>query len=141
LKQFTKIVTVDGVDMAEKIEKVLVIDDVEGNRKLMEKYLTKLGYSVETSENGEDGLNKLSGAGFDMVLLDIAMPEMDGITVLEQIRQNNNLDKVLVMMTTAEDDMNTALQCLRMGAQGYLTKPINLDQIKQQIQNCQQSAA
>lgn len=133
--------TVDGVDMAENIEKVLVIDDVEGNRKLMEKYLTKLGYSVETSENGEDGLNKLRGAGFDMVLLDIAMPEMDGITVLEQIRQNNNLDKVLVMMTTAEDDMNTALQCLRMGAQGYLTKPINLDQIKQQIQNCQQSAA
>lgn len=127
--------------MAERIEKVLVIDDVEGNRKLMEKYLSKLGYSVVTSETGQDGLARLKETGFDMVLLDIAMPDMDGITVLKEIRQDQSHDKVLIMMTTAEDDMNTALQCLRMGAQGYLTKPINLDQIKQQIQNCQQSAA
>lgn len=127
--------------MAESIEKVLVVDDVEGNRKLMEKQLTRLGFAVGTAENGKQGLEKLKQDDFDLVLLDIRMPEMDGITVLKTMREDDSLNEVLVIMTTGEDDMNTALQCMRSGAQGYLTKPINLDQIKQQIQNCQQSAA
>ena len=127
--------------MAEKIEKVLVIDDVEGNLKLLEKYLSREGFTVDTSDNGREGLEKLKQADFDLVLLDIKMPEMDGITTLQEIRKDDGLNRVMVIMATGNDDMNTALQCLRIGAQGYLTKPYNLEQIKQQIQNCHKTAA
>jgi DNA-binding response OmpR family regulator len=115
---------------------VLVIDDVEENREILKRRLVKAGYRVETATEGREGLGLLRNTLVDVVLLDINMPIMDGMTVLKALRQDQTLSRIPVIMLTALDDTKTAMQCLKTGACGYVTKPFNMDQVTQQIRNC-----
>ena len=64
------------------------------------------------------------------------MPVIDGITLLENIRKDSSLSNVAVIMVTAQDDAETTLKCLKLGACGYITKPFNMDQLQKQINHC-----
>lgn len=122
---------------------VLIIEDVAENREILKRRLEKAGYRVETANEGREGLALLKSTLVDLVLLDINMPVMDGMTVLKALREDPTLSKIPVIMLTALDDTKTAMQCLKNGACGYVTKPFNMDQVTQQIRNCitQQSGA
>lgn len=122
--------------MINQDKTVLVVDDVAENRDILAKRLEKDGFNVEVASNGEEGLEVLHNSLIDLVLLDIMMPEVDGISMLGQIRADSTFDDVAVIMVTALDNMNVALDCMRKGACGYVTKPYEMDQVKKQIRHC-----
>jgi adenylate cyclase len=105
--------------------RLLIVDDNKVNRLLLGRGLEQQGHSVDFAENGVQALSKLAQERFDLVLLDIEMPELDGYQVLEQIIQDTDLRDIPVIMTTATDEMDSIVRCIELGAEDYLTKPVN----------------
>lgn len=115
---------------------ILIIDDIEENIDILQRQLSAEGFNVLSANEGPKGLHILKHQHIDLLLLDINMPVLDGITLLGNIREDKSLSHVAVLMVTANDDIKTALQCLKKGACGYITKPYSMKQIKQQIELC-----
>lgn len=107
---------------------ILVVDDEPKNVKLMIAKLTGEGYRVETATSGPEALRKIEKEEPGLVLLDIMMPEMDGLDVLKVIKKNH--PDVPVAMVTAVWDEDEAKKCMEAGAYEYVTKPINMEQLK-----------
>jgi|SRR3990172_3645798 len=105
--------------------RLLVVDDNRVNRILLARSLEQEGHQVETAENGKDGLEKLRNHSFDLVLLDIEMPEMDGYQVLEACLNDMNLRNVPIIMTSSMDELDSVVKCIELGAEDYLNKPVN----------------
>jgi serine phosphatase RsbU (regulator of sigma subunit) len=95
------------------------------NRDLLSRRLKQLGHAVETAENGRQALEKIATEEFDLVLLDIMMPEVDGYKVLERLRGDGTLDRLPVIMISAVTEMDSVVRCIEMGATDYLPKPFN----------------
>jgi sigma-B regulation protein RsbU (phosphoserine phosphatase) len=104
---------------------LLVVDDNETNRNILSRQLEKQGYTVSTAENGLLALELLSICKFDLVLLDILMPEMNGVQVLDIMKNDEKLKHIPVIMISALDEMGSVLRCIEMGAEEYLPKPFN----------------
>jgi serine phosphatase RsbU (regulator of sigma subunit) len=105
--------------------KILVVDDNQINRMILTRALAEQGYHSATAENGQQALDALRADAFDVVLLDILMPEMDGYQVLEQLKADANLRNIPVIVISALDEMESAIRCIEMGAEDYLPKPFN----------------
>jgi len=105
--------------------KLLVIDDNKVNRIVLSRNLEQQGHVVETAENGEEGLKKIRTQSFDLVLLDIEMPVMDGFQVLEACLNDVDLRQIPIIMTSAMDEIDAMVRCVELGAEDYLTKPVN----------------
>ena len=105
--------------------RLLVVDDNKINRMLLSRSLEAQGHIVETAENGKEGLEKIRSGAFDLVLLDIEMPEMDGFQVLEACLNDVELRQLPIIMTSAMDELDAVVKCVELGAEDYLTKPIN----------------
>jgi serine phosphatase RsbU (regulator of sigma subunit) len=101
------------------------VDDVEMNRDLLTRRLKQLGHQVETAVNGREALEKIASGEFDLVLLDIMMPEVDGYKVLEALRADGTLDRLPVIMISAVTEIDSVVRCVEMGATDYLPKPFN----------------
>ena len=101
------------------------MDDVEANRDLLSRRLKQQGHSVEVAENGRRALEMVRGAEFDLVLLDIMMPEMDGYQVLAEMMADPVLKHVPVIMISAVTEMDSVVKCIELGATDYLPKPFN----------------
>lgn len=104
---------------------LLVVDDNEANRDVLSRRLRRQGHGVITVENGRLALETLHEQPFDLVLLDIMMPEMNGYQVLEQIKADVSLRHIPVIMISAVDDMDSVVRCIELGAEDYLFKPFN----------------
>ena len=102
---------------------ILVVDDDFLNRTLLATNLEEQGFSVETAEAGRQALDLLRAGQFDVVLLDILMPEMDGYQVLDEIKQAEALKHLPVIVISAVDEMDSVVRCIEMGATDYLPKP------------------
>ncbi|MFH1081714.1 MAG: sigma-54 dependent transcriptional regulator [Pseudomonadota bacterium] len=107
--------------------KILVIDDDVSISETLELYLTEEGYDVVTAYTGTEGLNKFVQNSPDVVILDIRLPDIDGFTVLEDLRQEN--ENVKVIMITAHHDMDSTIKAMKEGAFDYIHKPINVDEL------------
>jgi DNA-binding response OmpR family regulator len=107
--------------------KLLVVDDDQSLLEQVRQILIGLRYIVETAANGEEALDKLLDTPFDAIILDIMMPKMDGLTVLEQVRKTG-ID-VPVLMLTAKGDVADRIKGLDLGADDYLAKPFSLDEL------------
>ncbi len=105
--------------------RLLVVDDTEVNRDLLNRRLAALGHSITTAENGRQALEILGRGGIDLVLLDIMMPEMDGFEVLERMRADTALSRVPVIMISAVDEIESVARAIELGAADYLPKPFN----------------
>ncbi len=105
--------------------RILVVDDNAANRDMLSRRLDREGYWVDTAANGREALEKLEGGGFDLVLLDIVMPELDGFAVLQTIRANALWKEVAVIMISALDEIRSVVRCIEMGAEDYLPKPFD----------------
>ncbi len=112
--------------------KILVIDDDRSICETLELYLTEEGYEVHTALTGTDGLNKFVQVQPDLVILDIRLPDIDGFTVLEEIREDDEDAKVI--MITAFHDMETTIRAMKAGAYDYIHKPINIDELEVSLQ-------
>lgn len=115
---------------------ILIIDDIEENIDILERQLKAEGFNVLSANEAPKGLHILKNQHIDLLLLDINMPVLDGITLLGNIREDKSLEHVAIIMVTALDDVKTALDCLKKGACGYITKPYSMSQINQQIEHC-----
>jgi len=105
------------------MKSVLIIDDDPLIRKTLSGHLSKQGFDVHLAEEGEEGIRKFKESNSDVVLLDVRLPDIDGIEVLRQIRDLNK--KTYVLMMTAYDDMKTTVEAVKLGAFEYLVKPLN----------------
>ncbi len=104
---------------------LLVVDDNKVNRILLARSLEQQGHVVETAENGKAGLEKLRAKPYDLVLLDIEMPEMDGYQVLEACMNDTDLRNIPIIMTSSMDELDSVVKCIELGAEDYLNKPVN----------------
>ena len=104
---------------------VLVADDNRMNRLLLGRSLEQEGHAVVFAEDGRQALELLRERSFDVLLLDVLMPELDGYGVLEELQNDTHLRDIPVVMTSALDELDSIVRCVEMGAEDYLTKPIN----------------
>jgi len=111
--------------MAVEPGTVLVVDDHEMNRDLLTRYLKREGRLVATAENGRQALAMLIMRPFDVVLLDLMMPEMTGFEVLARMRDDPDLRHIPVVVVSALEDTESIVRSIELGAEDYLTKPIN----------------
>jgi class 3 adenylate cyclase len=105
---------------------ILVVEDNEVHRTTLTTRLERDGHRVTTAENGLRALDLMRSQPFDVVLLDIVMPEMDGYQVLKHIKADPTLQHLPVIVITAVDDTESAVRCIEMGADDFLTKPFDL---------------
>jgi len=121
--------------MPPKEAKFLVVDDMSTMRKIIRTILNQLGYTnVEEAENGKEALSKLRSGSFDFVLLDWNMPEMDGFETLKQIRADDKLKGIPVIMVTAEAKKENVLAAIQAGANNYVVKPFTPETLKEKIE-------
>jgi len=108
-------------------QKILVVDDEHLIRWSLEQNLKKQGYEVVTAASGEDALKLLKDDAPDLMLLDIQLPGIDGLAVLERVKEME--EEIIVIMVTAMGVLETAVKAMRMGAYDYINKPFNLDEL------------
>lgn len=116
--------------MPEK-SKVLVVDDEEALRYLLSTELVAEGYEVETAGDGDEAIEAIKRKDYDVVLLDIKMPRVDGFEVLRFIKQNK--PEIKVIMLTAYADVKNAIEALKLGASDFVSKPYDLEDILSSI--------
>lgn len=114
-------------------EKILVIDDEVGIRSSLKGILEDENYVVKTAETGEEGLILLRGENFDLILLDIWLPEMNGIDVLDKIKSSE--ENIQVIMITGHGSIETAVKATKLGAYDFLEKPLTLEKVVVTVKN------
>ena len=105
--------------------RLLVVDDNKVNRLLLGRGLEQQGHRVAFAENGRQALEMLHQNEFDLMLLDIQMPEIDGYQVLEKVASDLDLRDIPVIVTSALEELDSVVRCIEMGAEDYLIKPVN----------------
>lgn len=111
--------------MATEQGKILVVDDNRMNRITLSRSLEQQGHVVSLAEDGHQALEMLRSDEFDVVLLDIIMPEMDGYQVLERVKSDPATRDIPVIVISALDEIDSAVRCIEIGAEDYLPKPFN----------------
>ena len=115
--------------------KILVVDDEPLQRKIIRKYLERVGYEIIEAATGEDTISSVRNENPDLVLMDYFLPGKDGREVLKIIRKEYPLRKLPVIIVTAWDDRQIAIECLKAGANDYITKPIDSEVLKLKVSN------
>lgn len=123
--------------MSDEGPALLVVDDNEDNRYTLTRRLEREGYTnVAIAENGRQALDMLAEPRFDLVLLDIMMPEMNGYEVLEHIKSDMALRDIPVIMISAVDELDSVVRCIELGAEDYLPKPFNATLLRARVGAC-----
>jgi class 3 adenylate cyclase len=111
--------------MSDGLGHVLVVDDNRLNRLKLARGLEQQGYAVNTAENGREALEMLRSTSFELLLLDIMMPEMDGFQVLEEMKSDPGLRDIPVIVISALEEMDSVVKCIEMGAEDHMPKPFD----------------
>lgn len=112
---------------------LLIVDDIEANREILTRRLDYEGYATATASNGRQALEMVQYRPFDLILLDIMMPEMDGFEVLQHLKADENSKHIPVIMISALDELDAVVRCIDLGAEDYLPKPFNPTLLKARI--------
>ena len=115
-----------------KGSRILLIDDEAAFTKNMSKLLSYRGYRVDTAESGDKAIRMLEEKEFDVIVLDLKMPGMDGIATLKEIKQLGLFTETLIL--TGHGSIDTALEAMKLGAYDYLTKPCDIDELVDMIE-------
>lgn len=123
-------------DLGTKPAHILIVDDSKVNRMLLSRELEKQGHQFGLAENGKDALEMLFADDYDLILLDVEMPELDGYETLQRVKRDENLRHLPVVMVTAIDDMASTIRCIEMGAEDYLPKPFDPVLLRARVGAC-----
>ncbi|MDQ7096511.1 sigma-54 dependent transcriptional regulator [Desulfosporosinus sp. PR] len=118
--------------MSESKGSILVADDEESVRNLTSRVLSKMNYTVTTVKNGEEVLDKVKNRSFDLLIMDIRMPKLDGMEAFKALR--NEYPGLPIIMMTAFSTVETTLETMRLGAFDYLTKPFDISEVKTAVE-------
>lgn len=121
--------------------RVLAVDDSRENLDVLAHRLARHGLDVETAESGREAWDTISSGAFDLVLLDVLMPEVDGYTVLTQMKSDPQLRDIPVIMISASDELDSVVRCIQAGAEDYLPKPFNPTLLEARIGACLEKKA
>jgi sigma-B regulation protein RsbU (phosphoserine phosphatase) len=114
--------------------RILIVDDIDDNRYTLRRRLKQQGYeNITEAENGREALEKLGAERFDLVLLDIMMPEVDGYEVLESLEAAGRIGDPPVIMISAIDEIESVVRCIKLGAEDYLSKPFNATLLRARV--------
>jgi signal transduction histidine kinase len=113
--------------------RILVVDDNPANQEILSRHLEHQGYQIVLADSGIQALEKLCQDSFDLVLLDVMMPDMDGYEVLQRMKADSVLVKIPVIMISACADIDHVINCIEIGAEDYLPKPFNSTLLKARI--------
>ncbi|WP_311065938.1 chemotaxis response regulator CheY [Halomonas sp. DWK9] len=120
--------------MADKNMSFLVVDDFPTMRRIVRSLLKELGFTnVEEAEDGQDALNKLRAGNFEFVVSDWNMPNLDGLEMLKEIRQDDALKGLPVLMVTAEAKKENIIAAAQAGANGYVVKPFTAATLEEKL--------
>lgn len=115
---------------------LLIVDDQQTNRNLLSRMLAGKGYTVESAVDGREALKLIQSQNFDLVLLDIMMPQLNGYQVLEHLKADPLLRHIPVVVISALDDLDSVVRCIELGADDYLLKPFNPVLLQARIRAC-----
>ncbi len=113
--------------------KALLADDVSMIRRLIEIHLRKMGFEVSTAANGTEALKHSDKSKFDVILLDLMMPEIDGFEVLRRIRSEGSNRGTPVIILTAFGDLNNVMKAATLGVNDFLVKPVDQNVLKEKV--------
>ncbi|HEY5220282.1 MAG TPA: response regulator, partial [Gemmatimonadaceae bacterium] len=116
--------------------RILVVDDQEDNRAVLERRLSRQGHTVECASGGHAALTQLRNQQFDLVLLDVLMPDLNGLAVLERIKGDPATRDIPVIMISALDDVASVVRCIERGAEDHLPKPFDPVLLRARISAC-----
>jgi signal transduction histidine kinase/DNA-binding response OmpR family regulator len=123
--------------MSDAEAALLVVDDIEDNRFALSRRLARQGYlNVTTAADGRQALELLNSKPFDLVLLDIMMPNVNGYEVLAAMKANEHLRHIPVIMISAVDEIESVIRCIELGAEDYLPKPFNPTLLRARVGTC-----
>src|SRR6266487_3013400 len=123
--------------MSDTEAALLVVDDIEDNRFALSRRLARQGYlNVTTAADGRQALELLNSRPFDLVLLDIMMPNVNGYEVLAAMKANSRLRHIPVIMISAVDEIDSVIRCIELGAEDYLPKPFNPTLLRARVGAC-----
>ena len=122
--------------MASAGGRILIVDDNKVNRLLLSRSVEMLGHAVVLAENGRIAMQRLADGGFDLLLLDIEMPEMDGFEVLAAIKADPELRGLPVIVTSSVEGLDKIVRCIELGAEDYLPKPVNRVLLQARLTSC-----
>jgi DNA-binding response OmpR family regulator len=111
--------------MASAKGRILIVDDDPHAVEILTRMLEREGYDCVSAARGATALQLVRAQTVDVILLDVMMPEMDGLQVCEHLREDNELRQIPVILLTAKDDMETRSRGMALGVSEYLTKPVN----------------
>ena len=111
--------------MTQQAAKILVVDDVEDDRQIMRRRLVRAGFEVVEADSGEAALELLARSAFDLMMLDLRMPGLSGLDVLEALRGPQSEHGLPVIIVSVSDDPNDMASARRLQASAYLRKPVN----------------
>ena len=106
---------------------LLIVDDDEDVRDILSRRLQKFGHIIDVAPDGSAALELVGGKSYDLILLDIQMPGIDGLTTLKEIRKRHRPIDLPILMVTSHYDMETIAEALELGANGYVEKPLVLE--------------
>ena len=109
--------------------KVLIVDDEPFNVDVLQQELEDLNYQILTAFNGQEALDKIKSQQPDLILLDLMMPVLDGFAVLSQIKADNDLRDIPVIIVSAANDSKSIVKGIKQGADDYITKPVDADHL------------
>jgi phosphoserine phosphatase RsbU/P len=113
---------------------LLIVDDNEDNREILAARLAQLGYTnVAMATGGREAIELIERGPFDLVLLDVMMPVVGGIQVLETLRAKKKLGSLPVIMVSAASEQESVVRCIELGAEDYLTKPVNVTMLRARV--------
>ncbi len=112
---------------------LLVVDDNEMNRDMLSRRLERQGYHVDRAVNGREAIDKVRYLPYDLILLDIMMPEMNGYQALEALKNAQASRHIPVIMISALDDLESVVRCIELGAEDYISKPFNPTLLKARV--------
>lgn len=114
--------------MAKPQKRILVVDDEENTRLALTRLLAREGYDVKTAANGSEALNQIRNQPVELIITDLNMPVMNGLTFLRELNREQPASNVI--MITAYGEVESYLEALNLGAFEYLNKPVKLDELK-----------
>jgi class 3 adenylate cyclase len=119
-----------------EVGRVLVVDDNDSNRDLLRRRLVHEGHEVVVAASGLEALALLEEEGFDLILLDLLMPDMNGVEVLERLKSNKDWRSTPVIMISGLSEMTAVIRCIEAGAEDYLLKPFDMVLLRARINAC-----
>jgi CheY-like chemotaxis protein len=115
--------------------KVLIVDDEPFNVDVLQQELEELGYEAITAFNAKEALEQIKKHQPDLILLDLMMPVLDGFAVLKEVKNDNSLRDIPVIIVSAEHDSKSVVKGIKQGADDYITKPVDPEHLKSKLKD------